>query len=94
MQQAAERWAGRDVTFVGIDVQDFRGDARTFVQRYGITYPNVYDGKGSLVGRYGVTGYPETFFVDPEGRVRHRIAGPVASLEEVEDGIRRARPAA
>ncbi len=93
LQEASQRWAGKDVTFVGIDVKDFRGDARDFVERYGITYPNVYDGKGSLVGRYGVTGYPETFFVDPQGRVRHRIAGPVSSLEEVEDGIRRALPA-
>lgn len=89
LEAASKRWAGK-VTFVGIDVKDFRGDARDFVERYAITYPNVYDGKGSTVGRYGVTGFPETYFVDAEGRVRYRIAGPVQSAEEIDDGIRRA----
>jgi cytochrome c biogenesis protein CcmG, thiol:disulfide interchange protein DsbE len=71
-------------------VKDFRGDARRFIERYGVTYPNVYDGKGSTIGRYGVTGYPETYFIDAEGRVRYRIAGPVEDAEDVDDGIRRA----
>lgn len=91
LQQAHERWRGKDVVFVGIDVKDFRGDARDFIERYGITYPNVHDGKGSLVGRYGVTGYPETYFVDASGRVRYRIAGPVESSAEIDDGIARTR---
>jgi cytochrome c biogenesis protein CcmG/thiol:disulfide interchange protein DsbE len=90
LQKGFERWRGKDVVFVGIDVKDFRGDARDFVARYGVTYPNVYDGKGSTVGRYGVTGFPETFFVDAEGRVRHRIAGPVDDAAEIDDGIERA----
>lgn len=90
LQAAYERWRGRGVTFVGIDVKDFRRDAREFIARYGITYPNVYDGKGSLIGRYGVTGYPETYFLDAQGRVRYRIVGPVEGAEDVDDGIRRA----
>lgn len=90
LQEASERWRDEGVAFVGIDVKDFREDARAFVARYGITYPNVYDGKGSTVGRYGVTGFPETYFIDAEGRVRYRIAGPVEDAEEVDAGIRRA----
>jgi cytochrome c biogenesis protein CcmG/thiol:disulfide interchange protein DsbE len=89
LEEASKRWSGK-VAFVGIDVKDFRGDARKFVDRYGVTYPNVYDGKGSTIGRYGVTGYPETYFIDAEGRVRYRIAGPVEDAQEVDDGIRRA----
>jgi cytochrome c biogenesis protein CcmG, thiol:disulfide interchange protein DsbE len=89
LEEASKRWAGK-VAFVGVDVKDFRGDARKFLERYGVTYPNVYDGKGSTIGRYGVTGYPETYFIDAEGRVRYRIAGPVEDAEEVDDGIRRA----
>ena len=94
LQEAFERWEGKDVVFIGVDVQDFRGDARAFIERFGTTYPNVYDGKGSTVGRYGVTGYPETFFVDPDGKVRWRISGPVRDAEEIDDGVERARPAA
>jgi cytochrome c biogenesis protein CcmG, thiol:disulfide interchange protein DsbE len=90
LQKGWERWQGKDVVFVGIDVKDFRGDARSFVRRFGVTYPNVYDGKGSTVGRYGVTGFPETYFIDPLGRVVYRIAGPVDEAGELDEGIERA----
>jgi cytochrome c biogenesis protein CcmG, thiol:disulfide interchange protein DsbE len=90
LQQASQRWRGKRVAFVGVDVKDFRGDAREFLERHGVTYPNVHDGKGSTIGRYGVTGYPETYFIDARGRVRYRIAGPVKDAQEVDDGIRRA----
>ena len=90
LQKSWQRWEGKDVVFVGMDVKDFRGDARSFVRRFGVTYPNVYDGKGSTVGRYGVTGFPETYFIDASGRVVYRIAGPVADADELDDGIRRA----
>jgi cytochrome c biogenesis protein CcmG, thiol:disulfide interchange protein DsbE len=93
LQQAHERWRGKDVVFVGVDVKDFRGDARQFLARYDVSYPNVYDGKGSTVGRYGVTGFPETYFIDASGRVRYRIAGPVADAAELDAAIRRARAA-
>jgi cytochrome c biogenesis protein CcmG/thiol:disulfide interchange protein DsbE len=90
LQKGWLRWEGKDVVFVGMNVKDFRGDARSFVRRFGVTYPNVYDGKGSTVGRYGVTGFPETYFIDANGRVVYRIAGPVADAEELDGGIRRA----
>jgi cytochrome c biogenesis protein CcmG/thiol:disulfide interchange protein DsbE len=89
LQAASRRWQGKDVVFVGIDVDDVRSDARAFLARYGVTYPNVYDGKSSTVGRYGVTGFPETYFVDAAGKVRYRVAGPVEDAEEIDDGIER-----
>ena len=90
LQRGWGRWKGKNVVFVGVDVKDFRGDARSFLSRFGVTYPNVYDGKGSLVGRYGVTGFPETYFIDALGRVVYRIAGPVDEAGELDEGIERA----
>ena len=71
-------------------MKDFRGDARDFLARYDVTYPNVYDGKGSTVGRYGVTGVPGDVLHRRAGKVRYRIAGPVEEAEEIDDGIERA----
>ncbi len=52
------------------------------MKRYGISYPIVYDGEGSTLGRWGVRGFPETFFVDRKGRlVGERIEGGV-DIEE------------
>ena len=41
-QEAYERYRG-EVEFVGVDTADFTGDARQFLQRYGVRYPNVRD---------------------------------------------------
>jgi len=90
LEDGWQRWRERGVVFVGVDVDDFRGDARTFLDETGVTYPNVYDGKGSLVGRYGLTGYPETYFIDADGDVVYRIAGPVDDPADLDEGIERA----
>ena len=90
LEQSWRKWRSKEVVFVGMNIQDVRDDARRFIDRYGVTYPNVYDGKGSMVGRYGATGVPETFFVDAAGKVRYRIAGPIEEATEIDDGIERA----
>ena len=90
LQAGSKRWQGKNVVFVGVDAKDVRSDARKFLARYRVTYPNVYDGKGSTIGRYGVTGYPETYFIDRTGKVRYRIAGPVREAADIDDGIERA----
>ena len=90
LQAAAKRWRAQNVAFVGVDVKDFRGDARDFLARYGVTYPNVYDGKGSTVGRYGVKAFPETYFVNAAGKIVYRIAGAVEDADEIDEAIRRA----
>ena len=78
LQNTFERYRDRGLVVLGVDVNDFRQDARRFMRRYGLTYPIVYDGKGSTVGKWGVRGFPETFFVDRSGRlVGERISGAV-----------------
>jgi cytochrome c biogenesis protein CcmG/thiol:disulfide interchange protein DsbE len=73
------RWRSKGVVFLGLDAQDFYGDARKFAKRYEITYLLVHDGSGKVVGDYGVSGFPETFFVDRRGRiVGDHVAGPVS----------------
>lgn len=78
LARAWQRWRDRGVIFVGLDAQDFRSDARSFMHRFGITYPTVHDGPGKTVDRYGVGGFPETWFVGRDGRlVVEHIDGPL-----------------
>lgn len=65
---AAKQWAKKGVVFIGVDEQDLPGPATAFMRRFHITYPIVAD-DGPLIGHYGVTGYPETFFIDKQGMV-------------------------
>jgi len=60
---------GKNVVFLGIDFQDASSDALTFLRKYGINYPNVLDATGSVSIDYGVTGVPETIFINSKGTV-------------------------
>jgi cytochrome c biogenesis protein CcmG, thiol:disulfide interchange protein DsbE len=98
----AKKWHGKPVVFVGVDEQDLSGPATKFMRRFDITYPVIAD-DGPLIGHYGVTGYPETFFIDKTGRVIPlpenktgqvgHIIGP-ATEELLDLGIRTALDAA
>ena len=69
LQEAWTRYRGGDVVFIGVDTQDFRGDARRALRKYGVTYPNVYDGTGRVLKRYGGLPLPRTFVLDRRGRI-------------------------
>jgi cytochrome c biogenesis protein CcmG, thiol:disulfide interchange protein DsbE len=89
---AARAWTAKrsDIIFLGVNAQDLKGPARAYLKRYGVTYTNVRDALGSTWPKWGVTGVPETFFVDRRGRVvPPHIAGQ-ASRAQIDDGIRRA----
>ena len=89
LQKTYERYRDQGLVVLGVDVNDFRQDARRFMKRYGLTYPVVYDGKGSTVGKWGVRGFPETFFVDRTGKlVGERIEGAV-DIERNHDEFQR-----
>lgn len=69
LEQAWRRYRARGLVVLGVDAQDFERDARRFVERYGLTYPIAYDGPGESLPRYGLSGFPETWWVDRRGRL-------------------------
>jgi cytochrome c biogenesis protein CcmG/thiol:disulfide interchange protein DsbE len=83
---AAVRYAGR-VVFLGMDTQDFTSAARRFLARYKVNYVSVRDGTDRTYTSYGLTGVPETYFIDPQGRAVEHAVGAI-SRRELEDGIR------
>jgi cytochrome c biogenesis protein CcmG/thiol:disulfide interchange protein DsbE len=82
LEAAWQRYRDQGVVVVGVDAQDFSGDAKHFVRKYKLTYPNVHDGPGDVLPSYGVTGFPETYFVDRRGRlVGDRVAGEITTAK-------------
>jgi cytochrome c biogenesis protein CcmG/thiol:disulfide interchange protein DsbE len=81
LQKGWERWGREGVAYLGLNIQDLRGDARSFAQRFGITHPSVRDARRGVADSYGATGIPETFFVDSRGRVVGHVIGVVAERE-------------
>ena len=80
LQQSWQRYQSQGVVFIGIDVLDNKGAALNYLQKYQITYPNVSDTlTGDTMVNYGVTGQPETFFINRDGVV---VAKWLAPLDE------------
>lgn len=69
LQKTWEKYRDQGLVVLGVDAKDFKQDGKRFIKRFGLTYPNVNDGKGSTLGKWGVRGFPETFFIDREGRI-------------------------
>lgn len=75
-KRAHEEYGDR-ISFLGVDIRDARSDALEFVEAYGLTYPSVRDEGMRIYADYGLTGQPETFFIDAEGVLVEHVAGPV-----------------
>lgn len=67
----------KGVRVIGIAVHDTVPAAENFIRRYRKTYTIGLDKDGKAGINYGVTGVPETFFIDRSGVIRHKEAGPV-----------------
>jgi cytochrome c biogenesis protein CcmG, thiol:disulfide interchange protein DsbE len=75
---AAHDRHGEELAIVGVLFQNAAADAERFLARYGDAgYPHVVDENGTLAIDYGVTGPPETFFVDADGIIRSKVFGPL-----------------
>jgi cytochrome c biogenesis protein CcmG/thiol:disulfide interchange protein DsbE len=75
---AAHATYGEEVAIIGVLYQDDPADAESFLARYGDAgYVHVDDESGRLAIDFGVTGPPETFFVDADGVVRDKQFGPL-----------------
>jgi thiol-disulfide isomerase/thioredoxin len=61
--QAVHRELGNKVRFVGIDEQDSRPAALSFLHRVGVTYPSGFDASGAVATAFLVEGTPTTYFI-------------------------------
>jgi cytochrome c biogenesis protein CcmG, thiol:disulfide interchange protein DsbE len=68
---------GDRVTIVGVGIRDARSDAEEFIARHGLDYTQVRDEDLRVYRDFGLTGQPETFFLDAHGVVVEHVPGPV-----------------
>jgi cytochrome c biogenesis protein CcmG/thiol:disulfide interchange protein DsbE len=75
-------------TLVGVDWNDGLSGARRFIRKYGWTFPNLRDADGTIGNNYGLSGLPNTFVLDRDGRIVRIFRGPqtAAGLERALTG--------
>jgi cytochrome c biogenesis protein CcmG, thiol:disulfide interchange protein DsbE len=80
LQRAWRQHDGR-VVVLGVDVNDVSGDARRFMRKHRVTYPVVHDNQNVTTPTWGLTGMPETFFVDRRGLVVAHVIGRITASD-------------
>lgn len=81
LERLWQTYRNRGLVVVGVNIQDLEQKARAFIAQTGATYPNVRDMDGAVYTEYGLTGVPETFFVDREGRIIKKFPGAVVTWD-------------
>mgnify|MGYP001239165566 CR=1 FL=1 len=72
------RYRDKGVVVLGVNSRDDPDGARAFIREYGLAFPNVREGEDRVARDYGTVQMPETFLIDPDGRIRFLpIRGPI-----------------
>jgi cytochrome c biogenesis protein CcmG, thiol:disulfide interchange protein DsbE len=74
------------VALVGLDENDVASHALSFTRAEGVGYPVGWDPGSAAASVYGVSGLPQTFFLDARHRIVDRVFGAI-TLAELSKGI-------
>jgi len=78
LSQAASRYAGQPVRFVGVVYNDVTANALRWIEEMGgQSYPALLDPGTRTAIDFGVYGVPETFFIARDGNVASKYVGPI-----------------
>lgn len=80
------------IVFIGLDYLDQEPAAKAYLAEYDVTYPNGPDLQSQAARRYGIKGVPETFFIDPEGKIAHMVIGPIVNEAQFAEALDKIRP--
>ncbi len=74
---------GGEVIFLGIDYVDTEPEARSYLTKFDITYPNGPDMGTRISQFFRIKGVPETYFIDREGKLAYVQVGPFTSESQI-----------
>jgi cytochrome c biogenesis protein CcmG/thiol:disulfide interchange protein DsbE len=86
LQRFSRRYGGR-IAFIGVNTDDFAGDAKRYVHKYGLTYTIVRERGRKVLNEWGGLPIPKVFFIDRNGKV-------IGQMEAEEDLPRFLQPLA
>nr|WP_320116408.1 TlpA disulfide reductase family protein [uncultured Desulfuromonas sp.] len=78
MQQLHEMMTGTEFVMLAVNIeQDGRQTVPVFLQKNPADFTILFDESGQVRKSYGVAKYPETFVIDPQGRIVEKVVGSI-----------------
>ena len=75
------------MVFLGVNYVDTEAEAMVYMERFDITYPSGPDLGTRISQKFRILGVPETYIINPSGRIDSVKKGPYSSLEEIQAAI-------
>ena len=72
-----ERTRAKGVVVLGISIDVDDNAYHRFLQQRNVNFLTVRDPDQKVAGMYGTSGWPETYLIDRQGRLRRKFVGPV-----------------
>jgi cytochrome c biogenesis protein CcmG/thiol:disulfide interchange protein DsbE len=79
IKRAEAELAAHGGTVLGITYDDSIADARSYLSQYHLAFPVLRDPSGTLAQAYGLTGVPQTFILNRQGRVEAELPNQLTS---------------
>ncbi len=76
-----------DVLFIGIAWTDTDAASLQFMQKFSVTYPNGPDLGTAISQAYRITGVPETYIIDKQGKLAAMKLSQYTSAAEIQSAI-------
>lgn len=88
---AARTYEGKAV-FLGIVFEDNEANTKRFLAENGWSFPQLFDPKSTVAVDYGVSGVPETYFINREGIIVKKYAAPFVDPRQFSAEIKEILP--
>lgn len=75
LETLAQRMKDKDLVLLAVSQDERPKAVKPWIQERGFTFPVLLDPRGVVGHQFGVTGYPETFVIDRNGRIVHHHVG-------------------
>lgn len=69
------QFASRGVVVLGVSEDEDRAAYEQFLKKAGVQFPTVRDPNRKVSHQYGTFKYPETYFIDRQGKVVQKVIG-------------------
>lgn len=84
LEQAFQHYQlGGEVVFWGVDYVDTETEARQYLETFRVSYPNGPDLGTRISQAFRITGVPETYLIDRQGKLAYVKIGPFQSVDEI-----------
>ena len=75
LERLRGRLGGKGFDVVAVNVGESPERVARFTREVPVTFPILYDGDGATARRWKVRGYPTSYVIGPDGRIRYYFVG-------------------